>query len=306
MNNYIYNQKEGRLKTGWRILIFVVFFWLLSATIFLVRPLLGDITKREFLENYSVVIISVLAASASIAVFIARTKLDKLSWGSLGLQVDKRAYQDIVFGFFLSGFMAGLFFLVALLFNLIEFKGFNLGHAFKPEGQPFDFVTFMSVVSFGSMFILLVETILVGYWEELVFRGYLLQNMIAGMGFRIAIIISCLIYGLIHSMNPNATLVSSSIIVLFGYLRIHGYLKTNMLWLSMGMHIGWNFFQGPVFGFAASGHKKAALVNQVSTGRDWLSGGEFGPEGSILIVPILLIALLVMDWWTRGRKSDAL
>ena len=146
----------------------------------------------------------------------------------------------------------------------------------------------------------LMLTILIGYWEELVFRGYLLQNMAEGLGMIAAIVVSCLLYGLVHAANPNAGLLSSLIIVLFGFLRIYGYLATGLLWLSIGMHIGWNFFQGPVFGFAASGHlEEQTVIRHDLAGADWLSGGDFGPEASLVTVPVILLALGAMRLWSR-------
>lgn len=303
MRKYFYNESEKRLKTGWRILIFILIFWVFSSIIFLVKPLMGDITKREFLENYSIIIVFLLMLSASIAVPLARRLLDKRSLVSLGLSFNIAAFKDLIFGFAISGLMAGLFFFIVLIFDLIEFNGFNLGSASSHVDQPFNYVTFISVFSLASLFVLLLEHIFVGYWEELVFRGYLFQNMIDGMGLKVAIIISCLIYGLLHAMNPNAGLLSSVIIILFGFLRIYGYLLTKTLFLSIGMHIGWNFFQGPIFGFAASGHQMASFINQTPAGKSWLSGGEFGPEGSIIIIPIVVLALLAMQWWNKKQHA---
>ena len=301
MKKIFINPTEQRLRAGWRIFIFMAIFWSLSAITFIIKPLFGDITKKEFLDDYSIVIISILALSASISVFLARKFLDKHSFVSLGLLLNDRTFKDIIFGFVLSGLMAGLFFSVMIISGLVEFNGFYINDNSLPAGQSFDFVHFMGVLSIGSLAVLFLETVLVGYWEELVFRGYLLQNMMAGMGIKVAIIISCLIYGLIHFTNPNAGILSSSIIVLFGFLRIYGYLTTKMLWLSIGMHIGWNFFQGPVFGFAASGQQKLSLLDLTISGPDWLSGGKFGPEGSVIIIPIIALALYLMRWWTRGN-----
>ena len=119
-----------------------------------------------------------------------------------------------------------------------------------------------------------------------------------------AIIISCVLYGLVHSANPNASVLSTAIIVLFGYLRIYGYLSTGQLWLSIGMHTGWNFFQATVFGFAASGHAEArTLLAHDSISADWLSGGDFGPEASVLTIPVVLAALAVMRLWSRSRNA---
>jgi hypothetical protein len=71
------NQEESRLGAGWRMLIFILLFWCFSLTIFALKPLLDDMTKREFLSDYSLVIVLVLALAASIAVPIARKFLDK-------------------------------------------------------------------------------------------------------------------------------------------------------------------------------------------------------------------------------------
>ena len=288
------NQNEKRLKAGWRILLFMGFFFLWSSLIFLVKPLIGaEISKRAFLSDYSLLIVAILALGASVSVFFARRFLDKKTVRSLGLKWSTQALKDLGFGFFLSFLMAGTFFVLLLAFGLIEFTGFNFQKA--DTAAPFDFVQFMSVLTIGSLALLFLETVFVGYWEELVFRGYIFQNMLEGLGLKIAVLVSCLIYGLIHAGNPNATVLSSIIIVGFGFLRLYGYLSTKMLWLSMGMHIGWNFFQGPVFGFAASGHKNSTVFTHVFTSdKAYLTGAEFGPEGSVLILPILIGALIIM------------
>ncbi|MCH4824408.1 CPBP family intramembrane metalloprotease [Gramella lutea] len=261
------------------------------------KPILGDITKREFLENYGLFIVAILAFGATISTFLCRKFLDKKTFKSLGLKLNKKAVRDLFFGFLLSFFMSALFFALLVGLGFIEFEGVSFQKL--NFNSSFNFIQFMSVITIGSLSLMLLEHIFVGYWEELVFRGYLFQNMIEGIGLGISIVITCIIYGLIHFMNPNATILSSLIIVAFGFLRIYGYLSTKMLWLSMGMHIGWNFFQGPVFGFAASGHKKETLLNHnFLSGKDYLTGGEFGPEGSILIIPILILALIIMRWYS--------
>jgi len=299
------SKDSSRLKAGWRILLFIFLFWIFAAAIFAVKPLLGDITKSEFLEGYRLIIVAILAFGATISVWIARKYLDKKSFVSLGLRTDKKTWQDLLFGFLLSAVMAGIFLVILLISDLAKFDGITLG-TYEQSSEGFDYLEFMKVASIGSLSLLLLEHLLVGYWEELVFRGYVFQNMIEGMGLKISIVISCLIYGLIHITNPNAGLLSSLIIVAFGYLRIYGYLSTQQLWLSMGMHMGWNFFQGPIFGFAASGHQHATLFNvSFNSSKDWLTGGEFGPEGSILVIPILLLALWVMDKYAKRTRNHA-
>ena len=305
MKSLFINSTENRLKAGWRILLFVILFLLFANTLILgSKPIIADeITKKEFISNYGVFIISFLAFGATIATLIARKFFDKKSFESLGLKINNQAFKDLGFGFLLSFLMAGVFFSILLAFGFIEFHGINFVGISSQNTS--GFVEFMSVVTLSSIGIMLLETILVGYWEELVFRGYVFQNMREGLGLVLSVLISCLLYGVIHAANPNATLLSSIIIVGFGYLRLYGYLSTKMLWLSMGMHIGWNFFQGPIFGFAASGHSSASLLKHSFTSEtEYLTGGEFGPEGSLFILPILIVTLFVMKWYARKNYSE--
>ncbi len=278
---WLRNRQDGRLKAGWRILAFLAIFYTIALPlIFGLRALL------EFSKSSPLVIVLV-AAAATPSVYIARRWIDRKTFASLGLQTSKRSALDTVFGFALSGLMAASVFLAMWALGYIDDVQFAA----------------INVSSAGLLLGPLLVMALVGFWEELVFRGYILQNMAEGMGMKTAVLISCVLYGLVHSANPNAGLLSTAIIVLFGYLRIYGYLSTGQLWLSIGMHTGWNFFQATVFGFAASGHAEAwTLVTHESSAADWLSGGEFGPEASVLTVPVVLVALVVMRAWSRRGR----
>jgi len=103
--------------------------------------------------------------------------------------------------------------------------------------------------------------------------------------------------------NPDSTVFSGVLIAIFGFLRIFGWLRTNQLWLSIGMHAGWNFFQGPIFGFSVSGLDSESLIKHTITGPDWMTGGFFGPEAGIVVVPVVLFGLIVMFLWTIKRDD---
>jgi membrane protease YdiL (CAAX protease family) len=284
MRNWFISADDGRLRALWRIGVFLLFFAGINTILAVsARSLLGGLPRT------SVLVFVLLAVSATAATWLARRFIDKKSFVSLGLARPLAAWQDLVFGFLLSGLMALLVFAALLALGFID--NVRLG---------------ISAVELAAVLMpALAVTVLVGYWEELVFRGYLLQNMIEGLGLRVAVVLSCVLYGAVHAMNDNAGIVSTLIIMLFGYLRIYGYLATRLLWLSMGMHIGWNFFQGPVFGFPASGHiEPQTIVAHERVGPGWLSGADFGPEASVITIPVLLLALWLMRLWA-GRKSRA-
>jgi membrane protease YdiL (CAAX protease family) len=281
-SSWFRSPNDGRLRAGWRIVAFLAIFYAIAL------PVLFGLRALLDFSRSSPLIIVIIAASATLAVYIARRWIDKRSLASLGLRQSTRGAADAVFGFLLSGIMAGTVFSAMLASGFIE----NV-QVTAINGS-------MARVLAGSLLVMA----LVGFWEELVFRGYILQNMVEGTGMKTAIIISCLVYGLVHSANPNASLLSTTIIILFGYLRIYGYLSTGQLWLSIGMHTGWNFFQATVFGFSASGHAEArTLLTHDSISADWLSGGDFGPEASVLTIPVVLIALAVMRLWSRSRNA---
>ena len=142
----------------------------------------------------------------------------------------------------------------------------------------------------------------VAWWEELVFRGYIFRNLVDGTNLIWATVISSLLFGLIHFTNPDATLLSTFMITLIAPQLIYAYLKTGQLWLPMGLHLGWNFFQASIFGFAASGNESPSLITQSPIGPDWLSGGAFGAEGSILILPFVLLSFFAIHYWVKKSR----
>lgn len=285
MIKFFLSSDEFRLRAGWRIALFVLMFaGLVAGLSVITRGLLGGLPKT------SVVILVILAVSATTAVAIARRFLDRRSLRSLGLAGGRGAWRGLLFGFALSGAM------VATVFGIM----LAIGALSTVEVQPLD------RAMFTGLGLALLATILIGAWEELVFRGYLLRNLSDGLGLRTAVVVSCLLYGAVHASNPNATVVSTLIIVGFGYLRLAGVLYTGLLWLSMGMHIGWNFFQSAVFGYAASGHpSRVTLLSHEPAAANWVSGGQFGPEGSVIVIPVLILALLLMYRWSRWNLASA-
>lgn len=286
MKNWFRNPVDGRLRAGWRILVFVALFIALAVGGQLgTRAVLGTLPKGSTLT------FAIIAIAATASVLIARRYLDKKSFLSLGFSGKSVAVRDLLFGFFLSGAMGACVLALMLAAGLIVELRLNWGG---------DGMTIRLLLA------ALLPTILIGYWEELVNRGYLFQNMREGMGMAGAVVVSCIVYGVLHAANPNASWLSSVIIVGFGLLRLYGYLATGLLWLSIGMHIGWNFFQGPVFGFPASGHAEAStLLSHEHVGADWLSGGDFGPEASLLILPVLGLAFIAMNLWARSPRRSA-
>ena len=136
-----------------------------------------------------------------------------------------------------------------------------------------------------------------GVVEEILFRGVLFRIVEEWLGSWPALLASALVFGLLHLMNPNATLIAGVAIALeAGIMLAAAYMLTRRLWLAIGIHFAWNFTQGGVFGVAVSGTAAHGLVQSVLTGPEILSGGAFGAEASIVAVVVCLAAGAYLLW----------
>lgn len=138
-----------------------------------------------------------------------------------------------------------------------------------------------------------------GVFEELLFRGVLFGSLERWLGSWAALVVSSLLFGLTHLLNPEATLEGALFIALeAGVLLAAAYILTRQLWLSIGFHMGWNYTQSAIFSGTVSGNTPEPGWIQASiNGPDWLTGGSFGLESSPLALFVCTttgILMLVM------------
>ena len=142
---------------------------------------------------------------------------------------------------------------------------------------------------------LLMVGIGAGIGEEIMFRGALFRITEEGLGSWAALLVSALFFGFAHAANPGATAWSSAAIAieagfLFGLL----YIVTRSLPICMGLHAAWNFCQGTVYGIPVSGLKADGWLVSTRTGPDWLSGGVFGAEASVVALTLCTLCSLAL------------
>jgi membrane protease YdiL (CAAX protease family) len=165
------------------------------------------------------------------------------------------------------------------------------------------------------LWVALVSSLVTGVFEELLFRGVLFRLIEESWGSYVALAISSLFFGAAHLFNPNATVLSAvSIVVEAGIFLGAAYMLTRRLWLPIGIHAGWNFTEGGVFGAAESGVAPHGWLQSTTSGPAWLSGGEFGPEGSVVTVAICGAIGIALVLWVakhggiirpRSRRAPA-
>lgn len=144
-----------------------------------------------------------------------------------------------------------------------------------------------------------------GVFEELLFRGVLFRSVEAIFGSWVGILVSSLVFGLIHLMNPGATLGGAIYICIeAGLLLAAAYLVTRRLWICMGFHMAWNYFQSAVFSGVVSGAvSDPGLLKAKIEGPELLTGGTFGMEQSVVALVLCTTtgAILLMIAIRRGH-----
>jgi membrane protease YdiL (CAAX protease family) len=159
--------------------------------------------------------------------------------------------------------------------------------------------------------------ILSGVLEEVIMRGIVFRILEQSLGSWIALAISAAIFGLLHLLNPGATVLNAvAVMVEAGVLLAAAYMLTRRLWFCIGIHIAWNFTEGGIFSAAVSGGHTKGLLQARLAGANWLTGGAFGAEGSIVAVAIcaaagiLLVTKVIRKadvvqpfWSSRGLAS---
>lgn len=149
----------------------------------------------------------------------------------------------------------------------------------------------------------LLQFLIVAVGEEVLFRGIVFRMIDDRWGTVVALIVSALIFGFVHLGNDNATVWSSvAIAVEAGLLLGAAYKWSGTLWVPIGIHWAWNYFQGPIFGFAVSGNDTPSLITPVIEGPDWLTGGPFGAEASVPAF-VLGLAMAIGFLWLYRRRT---
>jgi len=291
---------EPRLRAGWRLLIHLILFIVALIVLSLIwgtaLMLLAHIkpdeiatiasTSNDLLIRLSYIPISIAAYTLSTR--LARRFLDRRSFVSLGFHYNNRTILDLLFGIALGGVLMGLIYAAESAAGWLHFENW----AWQQE-------------SGGAVAVAVISAFLfyvgVGYQEELFSRGYHLQNLWAGLNLPLALLISSGVFALLHLGNPGADWVSTLGIFFAGLFLALGYLRTGELWIPIGLHIGWNFFQGTIFGFPVSGTEGYHLIRQTVEGPKLITGGIFGPEAGLVSWAAMLVGAALIWLYTQNR-----
>ncbi len=155
------------------------------------------------------------------------------------------------------------------------------------------------VAALGGVVLVLIGWIIQGGAEEVLIRGWVLPVIGARYKAWIGLLVSSLIFAILHGLNPNLSVIALLNLALFGLFAGLYAMREGSMWGISALHSVWNWVQGNFFGFEVSGTqaKGGTLINLMETGDDWLTGGAFGPEGGIAVTAVLVISILITLFW---------
>ena len=291
----VFVNRFGHFRAGWRIAIYFGITALITAAALGVRRLFPDQNGAETGPDWEspafAIGYAVLVLLAVLAAWVTLRWADRRPFGALGLSPTPGWAREFLLGVGFGGGSVALVFLISwgLGFITVTAAGFSW--------------TLAGYLLRGLAVIAVAATM-----EELVMRGYPFQAVVEGTGTWIAVLLFSLTFGLLHMQNKNWTWIGVLNIAFLGVLFSAAYLKTRSLWMPIGLHIAWNWIQGFLLGMNVSGVeiRRSVLVSQPK-GPDFLSGGAFGAEGSLLASAVLvgLSFYVFRAEWLRPSAANA-
>lgn len=270
-------------------LAFVIATSLLSYIIILLIPNFdmeslqtGDLTDWK---SNTLIQVGMLTGTFLVT-YAFRVGIDNLSFATVGLQFNN-VFRNLMRGAIYAIGILGLSFCILCLIGAIQIEA----------------VQFEPISLLGYLLLFLLAALV----EELAVRGYMIPLIAKDFHFMVAILLSSLVFAVLHIANAHFTWLSFANIFLGGYLLGLIFYKKQELYTPLGLHWIWNYFQGNILGFGVSGFQVESVLSISQNGSDWLTGGEFGLEGSVVTVVLLLIVsiYLTYKWYEEMALSQA-
>lgn len=283
------------MRPIWRLVVAVGLY---NVILFVIEALLaGDPAIRTWLQSRpravltpGVLIFSeAIRIAAAVAAGLFMSKTEERSFADYGLPwreaFGKRFWQGAAYGF-------GLLTLLMALMGAMG--GFSFGGlALDPVAA----IRYGALYAFGFL--------LVGFFEEGAFRGYMQATLAQEIGFWPAALALSIWFGLLHVHNSGEAKTGLLMAGCFGLLAAFSLRLTGNIWFAIGMHAAWDwgesyFYGVPDSGLTASGHLMAASLH----GPVWLTGGSVGPEGSVLVFAVIGVGSLGLHYLFRATPAE--
>jgi len=293
--NLFWNAPERRLRAGWRVLVFLVILLVVAAVDGRVRAGLAGRLPDLYEGLVRALVFALLIAAA---LYLASRVLDHRRMSDYGFYFSRKWWIDLGFGLVLGALLLFGVLAVELAVGWVTVTG-----SFAPApGQPFVATILVGVVAVAA----------IAFGEEASYRGYPIKNLAEGVakarwGMVIAVVIPAVFFGLAHATNENATAERVQHRHLRLVVRNRLCVLTGELALPIGLHFGWDFVQGFVFGVVASGKQYGSvLVLTDDPSATLWTGRPYGAEGGLIGTAAFIVGFLATFAWARFQHRVAL
>ena len=274
-----------KTKSWVRVLLIIVpYFFIVGLFQFVGAYMAGKEISPEYIQETTEqhLITSFFGLlGALLVVYLFVELVDDERFADIGLQLKKHMKGVLL------GLTAGLFIMVAgyLVLNTLNQ------------------IEFAETIFLGGEFLMTILLFLmVSISEEIFFRGYVLRNFMESMNKYVALLVSALLFALMHAANPNLSLIGNINLFLAGVVLGLPYIYTKNLMFPIAFHFSWNFFQS-LFGFNVSGLDSYSLIEFKISQNTLVNGGNFGFEGSVLAI-LFQVALVFILYIIYKKRND--
>ncbi|MEG0295345.1 MAG: CPBP family intramembrane glutamic endopeptidase [Clostridium sp.] len=230
----------------------------------------------------------ILSNIATIAAVILMWKVfQKKRVSDMGLINIKKGAKEL-----LIGLLIGAVTITIIAASLIAFGDVELVNS----------ITNPSISS--SLLFGLIGFIFVGFGEEMLARGFCMSVMKQTKNKWLVLFVPAIIFSALHLANPGIAPLALINLFLAGVVFAYMFMKTKNLWMPIGFHITWNYFQGNIWGFQVSGNVTDGLYQIKTVSNNIINGGEFGPEGGLVVTVVLLITLAILYVCYKDNKIE--
>ena len=277
---------DGCIRSGWQIILLylamniaqlavIMLINIILGIIIGIQSIRGDVSGIEaFLTSYAYQSITIALCNliSIVAIIILFKVMNRKTTEDMGLTPVKRDYKDLLIGLLLGAASITLIIGINYIMGDTRFNGVHIT---------------------WDLLLGLILFISVGFVEEILVRGCFQHIIYYRHGIAWAIIIPSLIFSVMHFLNPNISYIAALNIALVGIVFGIMTYKSGNLWMAIGYHITWNYFQGNIFNTEVSGSAYGrGLIKSIRVEDNLLNGGAFGIEGGLICTLLLIITII--------------
>lgn len=299
----IFKNKYNEVRSGWKILlVFLLSYALIFGASMLIGVIIGMILlikgKSDYLINFNIEstaeyeLIFQISTSISNILFIISCIIiwklfEKKKINKMGITSIKNGYKELCVGLILGAITMSIVAIIIIAIGNVKL----INPISKPQ---------ISI----SLLYGLIGFIFVGFGEEILSRGYIMSVLKQTRNKWLILIGPALIFAALHLGNDGIDVLSFVNLFLVGVLFAYMFMKSKNIWMPIGYHITWNYFQGYIWGFGVSGISVNGLYKVENITNNIINGGAFGPEGGIIVTIVICLTFGFVYCFYKEEKID--